>query len=100
MALFQKIKQRIRDGALREFVQEVKWLWQYIRRYRAAVLIHILLGVLGILMSLASSVATSVVMYVLPFIPFHQLNEPSSFCSSDRVLYIVFSLYVRLFLLK
>ena len=58
MALFQKIKQRIRDGALREFVQEVKWLWQYIRRYRAAVLIHILLGVLGILMSLASSVAS------------------------------------------
>lgn len=58
MGLFRKIKQKIRDGALREFAQEAKWLWQYIRRYRAAVLIHILLGVLGILMSLASSVAS------------------------------------------
>lgn len=58
MELFQKIKQKIHEGALREFAQEVKWLWQYIRRYRAAVLIHVLLGVLGILMSLASSVAS------------------------------------------
>ena len=58
MELFRKIKQKIKEGDLREFILEAKWLWQYIRRYRAAVMIHILLGVLGILMGLGSSVAS------------------------------------------
>lgn len=58
MPSIQKIRQKLRDGALREFAHEAKWLWQYIRRYRSAVLIHILLGVIGIVMSLAGSVAS------------------------------------------
>lgn len=37
---------------------EIRWLWQYVCRYRTTIIIHILLGVLGILMSLGSSVAS------------------------------------------
>lgn len=33
-------------------------MWQYIWRYRGAVLVHVLLGVLGVVMSLGSSVAS------------------------------------------
>lgn len=58
MEFFQKIKQKMNDGFLQEFAGELRWLWQYIRRYRMTVFIHILLGVLGILMSLGSSVAS------------------------------------------
>lgn len=58
MEFFQRVKRKIDDGFLQEFVGELRWLWQYIRRYRATVAIHILLGVLGILMSLGSSVAS------------------------------------------
>lgn len=58
MGLFRKIKKKIEDGFLEEFFREAQWMWQYICRYRATVLIHILLGVLGILMSLGSSVAS------------------------------------------
>ncbi len=58
MEFFQRVKRKIDDGFLQEFAVELRWLWQYIRRYRATVAIHILLGVLGILMSLGSSVAS------------------------------------------
>ena len=50
MEFFQKVKKKIDDGFLQEFAGELRWLWQYIRRYRMTVVIHILLGVLGILM--------------------------------------------------
>lgn len=58
MGLFREVKQKIEDGFLEEFLKEARWLWRYIRRYRGTILIHILLGVLGILMSLGSSVAS------------------------------------------
>lgn len=58
MEFFQKVKKKINDGFLQEFAGELRWLWQYIRRYRMTVVIHILLGVLGILMGLGSSVAS------------------------------------------
>ena len=57
MGLFQEIKQKIDDGKA-DFLLEIQWLWQYICRYRLTVLMHILLGVLGILMGLGSSVAS------------------------------------------
>ena len=57
MGLFHEIRQKIDNGKA-DFLLEIQWLWQYICRYRFAVLIHILLGVLGILMGLGSSVAS------------------------------------------
>lgn len=57
MALLHEIKQKINNGKA-DFLREAQWLWQYICRYRGTVLIHILLGVLGILLSLGSSVAS------------------------------------------
>ena len=58
MEFFRKAKQKIREGWLREFARELRWLWTYIRRYRGTVAIHILLGVLAIVMSLGTSVAS------------------------------------------
>ena len=57
MGLFQEIKQKI-EGGKADFLREIQWLWQYVCRYRLTILIHILLGVFGILMSLGSSVAS------------------------------------------
>ncbi len=56
MRVSAKIKQKIVDGTLREMWQEAKWMYKYIRRYRAVVFIHITLGVVATLMSLLSSV--------------------------------------------
>ena len=58
MGFFRKAKQKIREGWLREFARELRWLRTYIRRYRGTVAVHILLGVLAIAMSLGTSVAS------------------------------------------
>ena len=58
MDTLRKIRMKIKSGALREFYHEAKWVWRYIRRYRLAVGIYILLGLLSTLMGLGTSVAS------------------------------------------
>ena len=56
--MYRWIKEKIENGRFRELWNECLWVWQYICRYKASVLIHVLLGVVGILMTLGSSVAS------------------------------------------
>ena len=49
MAITGKIRQKVRDGSLQEMWREAKWMFVYIRRYRAVVGIHILLGIFDFL---------------------------------------------------
>ena len=65
MAITGKIRQKVRDGSLREMWREAKWMFTYIRRYRAVVGIHILLGILGTALSLLSSVAMKTLIDVV-----------------------------------
>ena len=58
MAVLQELRQKMNSDRLREIKEEALWVWQYIRRYRGTVAVHILLGMLGIVMSLGSSVAS------------------------------------------
>lgn len=48
--------QKIRKGDLREMYGELRWMYQYIRRYRFSLLFYILTGVFGTLLSLGISV--------------------------------------------
>lgn len=65
MTMTGKIRQKVRDGSLREMWREAKWMFTYIRRYRAVVGIHILLGILGTALSLLSSVAMKTLIDVV-----------------------------------
>ena len=56
--MYQKLKTKIENGRFRELWRDCVWVLQYIWHYKGTVLIHLLLGVLGILMSLGSSVAS------------------------------------------
>ena len=58
MEFFRKVKRKIKEGYLKDMAREAVWVWKYICRYHMAVVIHILLGVLGILMGLGTSVAS------------------------------------------
>ena len=58
MKMYRWIKEKIENGRFRELWNECLWVWQYICRYKGSVLIHVLLGVVGILMTLGSSVAS------------------------------------------
>ena len=65
MAITGKIRQKVRDGSLREMWRGGKGGVTYIRRYRAVVGIHILLGILGTALSLLSSVAMKTLIDVV-----------------------------------
>lgn len=58
MRLLRLIKEKIADGSVHTVLGEMRWLWKYIRRYHFVIVVHILLGVVGILMGLAGSVAS------------------------------------------
>ena len=58
MNAYRWMKEKLKNGRFNDLLQECIWVWQYIWRYRGAVLVHILLGVLGVVMSLGSSVAS------------------------------------------
>lgn len=62
MSVYHWVKEKIENGRFRDLVSECLWVWQYICRYRGVVFAHILLGVLGILMSLGSSVASKILI--------------------------------------
>ena len=72
MELLRLLKKKMRDGSLRTAWHEFRWLWRYIRRYHVTIIVHILLGVLGILMSLAGSVASK---YLLDAVTGYKTGE-------------------------
>lgn len=56
--MYRWIKEKIENGRFHELWNECLWVWKYICRYKKTVLIHVLIGILGILMTLCSSVAS------------------------------------------
>lgn len=56
--MYRWIKKKIEDGRFHELWKECLWVWQYICRYKTSVLVHILIGVVGIVMTLAGSLAS------------------------------------------
>lgn len=58
MNLIKKVIKKIKEGMLQEMWQETKWMYQYAKRYKFAILFYIVLGVVGTGMSLGGSVAS------------------------------------------
>lgn len=56
--MYRWIRKRIENGRFQDLGRECLWVWRYICRYRGSVAVHILLGILGIAMTLGSSVAS------------------------------------------
>ena len=72
MRLLRLIKEKIADGSVHTVLGEMRWLWKYIRRYHFVIVVHILLGVVGILMGLAGSVASK---YLLDAVTGYKTGE-------------------------
>ena len=58
MKMYRWFKEKIENGRFRELWKECLWVWKYICRYKGSVLVHVMLGILGILMTLGSSIAS------------------------------------------
>lgn len=54
----KKIKQKIKDGTVREMLRETRWIYQYGKKYKWAIAYYILIGILGIGMGLIGSIAS------------------------------------------
>ena len=58
IAYLKKLIERIKSGMLQEMYIEAKWMYKYVDKYKWGVVFYIFLGILGTVMSLASSVAS------------------------------------------
>lgn len=58
MEFFKKIRRKNKNISFHEVLQELRWLYKYITRYRATIIVHIFLGILAIFMGFASSIAS------------------------------------------
>jgi len=54
--VIKKLIQKIKDGAVLEILQELRWISGYSRRYLWAIGFYILLGILGTIISLVASI--------------------------------------------
>ncbi|HBZ64711.1 MAG TPA: ABC transporter ATP-binding protein, partial [Lachnospiraceae bacterium] len=58
---FQKIKhisKRIREGALKTMLHQTRWIYRYARHYWLVILFYTLIGLLGTVVSLGSSLVS------------------------------------------
>ena len=51
---------KIKSCGAKDLLREFRFLWQYIRRYRGAVCVYILLGILGVAAGLAAQGETQI----------------------------------------
>lgn len=58
ISYLKKLIERIKGGMLQEMYIEAKWMYKYVDKYKWGVVFYIFLGILGTVMSLASSVAS------------------------------------------
>ena len=56
MGFAKKVIRKIQEGALREMIRELHWIYQYGLKYKGSILWYICLGVFGIATGLAGSV--------------------------------------------
>lgn len=62
MRYIKKIIRKIQEGALREILQELKWIYRYGLRYKGSILWYIVLGVFGIVTGLGGSILSKYVI--------------------------------------
>lgn len=82
MHLLAKIIEKLREGTLKEIVQESVWIYSYAKQYRFAILIYIALGLLGTAVSLGGGLASRQMIDVVT----GQLIDPTSAHDSAAML--------------
>ena len=62
MEFAKKVIRKIQEGALREMIRELHWIYQYGLKYKGSILWYICLGVFGIVTGLAGSVMSKYII--------------------------------------
>ena len=80
--MLSKLKQKIKEGFLRDLIAEMRWIWGYARRYRRGIALYVLLGVAATVLGLGNSVASK---YLIDAVVGHQ----------DSLILTVAAIYVN-----
>ena len=56
--ILEKIKRKMTSESIAEMTAEIKWMYGYTKKYKAAVLFYLVTGLVGIVLSLSGSVAS------------------------------------------
>ena len=70
MDLIKKAFRKIREGKLKEVIQELLWIYEYGLKYKGSILWHIGLGITGTVMGLTGSVSNGCGKIIFSFV-FH-----------------------------
>ena len=62
MEFLKKVIRKIQEGALREMIRELHWIYQYGLKYKGSILWYMFLGVFGITTGLAGSVMSKYII--------------------------------------
>ena len=69
--MLQKLKEKIKQGFLRDLIGEMRWIFGYARRYKRGIGLYILLGVIATALGLGTGVASK---YLIDAVVGHQDN--------------------------
>ena len=61
----QKILNSKSDGSLRQFLNDWKWIFEYSKKYKWAILIYTVLGIFSSTLGLGSAVATKYIIDII-----------------------------------
>lgn len=76
--LFKKTIDKIQEGYLTEMVGELRWMCQYIRKYRLWIFFYVSAGILGIVLSLGVSVISKYLIDVVVTRQISALSAPAA----------------------
>ena len=72
MNFIRNAAERVQRGDLTEIYEEIRWMYQYIKKYRLWIFFYVAVGSLGVVMSLGSSVVSK---YLIDVVMARRISE-------------------------
>ncbi|MDR0889420.1 MAG: ABC transporter ATP-binding protein/permease [Oscillospiraceae bacterium] len=64
----KKIKERLHDGTLRNIVEETRWIYGHVKRYRKAIVLYTLLGLLTTALAIGASLLSKELINAIVYV--------------------------------
>lgn len=94
-ASWDALRRRIKDGTFREILEDWKWILGYSRRYKGAIALYVIFGILGTSFALLSSVATKYTIDIITGYKTEQLPLLIALMVGGAVIQLVFDSVVN-----
>ena len=62
MSFFKKLLKKIKDGSIKDIINELLWIYAYSRKYVKEILLYIFLGIFGVAMSYGGGILSKFII--------------------------------------